>query len=52
MTAFMKEAMIKKGIKGSFGLGGITGYFVEDVYKRQEECYERNSQGQSVGIQR
>ena len=29
MTAFMKEAMIKKGIKASFGLGGITGYFVE-----------------------
>ena len=29
VTAFMKEAMIKKGIKGSFGLGGITGYFVE-----------------------
>ena len=25
----MKEAMLKKGIKGSFGLGGITGYFVE-----------------------
>jgi len=29
VTAFMKDAMIKKGIKGSFGLGGITGYFVE-----------------------
>ena len=29
VTAFMKQAMIKKGIKGSFGLGGITGYFVE-----------------------
>lgn len=29
VTAFMKEAMLKKGIKGSFGLGGITGYFVE-----------------------
>jgi len=29
VTAFMKAAMIKKGIKGSFGLGGITGYFVE-----------------------
>lgn len=25
----MKEAMLKKGIKGGFGLGGITGYFVE-----------------------
>ncbi len=29
VTAFMKEAMLKKGIKASFGLGGITGYFVE-----------------------
>lgn len=29
VTAFMKEAMLRKGIKGSFGLGGITGYFVE-----------------------
>lgn len=29
VTAFMKEAMIKKGIRGGFGLGGITGYFVE-----------------------
>ena len=29
VTAFMKQAMIKRGIKGSFGLGGITGYFVE-----------------------
>ena len=25
----MKQAMIRKGIKGGFGLGGITGYFVE-----------------------
>ena len=29
VTAFMKQAMIRKGIKGGFGLGGITGYFVE-----------------------
>lgn len=29
VTACMKEAMLKRGIKGSFGLGGITGYFVE-----------------------
>lgn len=29
VTAFMKKAMISRGIKGSFGLGGITGYFVE-----------------------
>lgn len=29
VTAYMKQAMIKRGIKGSFGLGGITGYFVE-----------------------
>lgn len=29
VTAFMKQAMVARGIKGSFGLGGITGYFVE-----------------------
>ena len=29
VTAFMREAMLKRGIKGSFGLGGITGYFVD-----------------------
>ena len=29
VTAFMKEAMKKRQIKGSFGLGGITGYFVD-----------------------
>jgi citrate lyase subunit alpha/citrate CoA-transferase len=29
VTAFMKEAMLKKGIRGSFGLGGISGYFVD-----------------------
>ncbi len=29
VTAFMKEAMIKRHVTGSFGLGGITGYFVD-----------------------
>jgi len=29
VTAFMKEAMKRRDIRGSFGLGGITGYFVE-----------------------
>lgn len=29
VTAFMREAMKKREIKGSFGLGGITGYFVD-----------------------
>ena len=29
VTAFMKDAMVKRGIKGSFGLGGITSYFVD-----------------------
>lgn len=29
VTAFMKRAMLARGIRGSFGLGGITGYFVE-----------------------
>lgn len=33
VTAFMKEAMLKKGIKGSFGLGGITGYFVDMLHE-------------------
>lgn len=28
VTSFMREAMIRRNIKGSFGLGGITGYFV------------------------
>ena len=26
---FLKDIMLKKGIKGSFGLGGITGYMVD-----------------------
>ncbi|MGE4282090.1 MAG: citrate lyase subunit alpha [Clostridia bacterium] len=26
---YLKEIMIKRGITGSFGMGGITGYFVE-----------------------
>ncbi|WP_084460309.1 citrate lyase subunit alpha [Aminiphilus circumscriptus] len=29
VTAFMKEAMKRREVKGSFGLGGITGYFVD-----------------------
>ena len=29
VTAFMKDAMKRRGIRGSFGLGGITGYFVD-----------------------
>lgn len=29
VTAFMKEAMKRRGVSASFGLGGITGYFVE-----------------------
>ncbi|MDY3868969.1 MAG: citrate lyase subunit alpha [Pyramidobacter sp.] len=29
VTAFMKDAMTKRRVTGSFGLGGITGYFVE-----------------------
>jgi citrate lyase subunit alpha/citrate CoA-transferase len=29
VTAFMKEAMRRRDIRGSFGLGGITGYFVD-----------------------
>jgi citrate lyase subunit alpha/citrate CoA-transferase len=29
VTAFMREAMQRRDIRASFGLGGITGYFVE-----------------------
>jgi citrate lyase subunit alpha/citrate CoA-transferase len=29
VTAFMREAMKRRDIRASFGLGGITGYFVE-----------------------
>lgn len=29
VTAFLKEAMVRRKIKGGFGLGGITGYFVD-----------------------
>jgi citrate lyase subunit alpha/citrate CoA-transferase len=29
VTAFVREAMKQRRIKGGFGLGGITGYFVE-----------------------
>ncbi|MDR1731232.1 MAG: citrate lyase subunit alpha [Synergistaceae bacterium] len=28
VTSFMREAMLRRGIRGSFGLGGITGFFV------------------------
>ena len=33
VTAFMKEAMLRRGVKGSFGLGGITGYFVDLLHE-------------------
>jgi len=29
VTAFMKDAMKRRGVRGSFGLGGVTGYFVD-----------------------
>ncbi|MDR1885859.1 MAG: citrate lyase subunit alpha, partial [Synergistaceae bacterium] len=29
VTAYMKDAMKRRGIKAGFGLGGITGYFVD-----------------------
>ena len=38
VTAFLKEAMIRRGVKGSFGLGGITGYFVELLKEGLLEC--------------
>lgn len=33
VTAYMKKAMIEKKIKGSFGLGGITSYFVDLLHE-------------------
>ena len=33
---FLKEIMLKKGIQGSFGLGGITGYMVDML---REGCF-------------
>ncbi len=29
VTAFLKEAMLRREVRASFGLGGITGYFVD-----------------------
>ena len=34
---FLKEIMLKEGIKGSFGCGGITGYMVDML---NEGCFE------------
>ena len=35
---FLKEIMLKENIKGSFGLGGITGYMVDML---NEGCFQR-----------
>ncbi len=35
---FLKEIMLKEGIRGSFGLGGITGYLVEML---EAGCFEK-----------
>ena len=35
---FLKDIMLKENIRGSFGLGGITGYMVEML---QAGCFER-----------
>lgn len=34
---FLKDVMVKEGIRGSFGLGGITGYLVDML---NEGCFE------------
>ena len=34
---FLKDVMLKEGIRGSFGLGGITGYLVDML---NEGCFE------------
>ena len=36
-AGFLKEIMLAKGIKGSFGLGGITGYMVDML---QAGCFQ------------
>lgn len=38
VAAFMREQMLKRGIKGSFAMGGITGYFVQML---KEGLFER-----------
>ncbi|MBR6523699.1 MAG: citrate lyase subunit alpha [Clostridia bacterium] len=38
VAKFLKEIMLRKGIKGSFGLGGITGYMVEMLHAG---CFDR-----------
>ena len=35
---YLKDIMLRDGIKGSFGLGGITGYLVDML---REGCFER-----------
>ena len=35
---FLKDIMLKKGIQGSFGLGGITGYMVDML---QSGCFQK-----------
>ena len=35
---FLKDVMLEKNIKGSFGLGGITGYLVDML---REGCFQR-----------
>ena len=34
---FLKDVMLKEGVRGSFGLGGITGYMVDML---REGCFE------------
>lgn len=38
VSKFLKEIMLKKGIRGSFGLGGITGYMVDLL---RSGCFEK-----------
>lgn len=37
-ASFLKNIMLEKGIRGSFGLGGITGYMVDML---REGCFEK-----------
>jgi len=37
VAGFLKEIMLKKGIKGSFALGGITGYLVDMM---EQGCFQ------------
>jgi len=46
-ASFLKDIMLKKGIQGSFGLGGITGYMVDML---QAGCFRSLMDGQCFDL--